>query len=351
MKKLFGTDGIRCKAGVFPLTVDFVPRIAQAFTQLLERSGKSSLIIARDPRLSGEILANAFISGLTTSGAHVIDVGVLPTPALSFLVRTWGADGGVMVSASHNLYEDNGLKFFDSRGKKLSCETERCIEKLIDQDLLEAEKPCSAQLSSRSSEAQQVYGDFIVGRFASLVRPLKILVDSAHGAFSSLAPLLLERLGHHVISFNDKPDGRNINAGCGATCPEFLAQAIVTEQVDIGVAFDGDGDRLLIGDRKGRLFSGDDILAFLAVSLKEKGQFQGGGVVSTVMANLGLEHFLSHHGIDLIRTPVGDRCVMERMDQEGYTLGGGAIGSYHLSRASYGRWPFCLSRCARTFGG
>lgn len=341
-RKYFGTDGIRGQANVFPMTADMALKAAMATAVVLKREQgygghKNRAVIGKDPRLSGYMLEQAVTSGFLAMGMDVLLTGPLPTPAIARLTRTLRADVGVMISASHNPYKDNGIKLFGPDGYKLPDALEHEIEALMDSDL-EAELPGPDALgkATRIDDAAGRYIEVIKRSFPreGNLDGLKIVVDCANGAAYKIAPQLLWELEAEVIAMGVTPNGRNINDGCGATDTKALQERVVAEKADIGIAFDGDADRLIVVDEKGAVVDGDQIMALLAVTKKEQGFLQGDGIVATVMSNLGLERFLERQGLKLIRAAVGDRYVVEAMLAGGYNIGGEQSG--HMILADFG---------------
>ncbi|MGQ9510317.1 MAG: phosphoglucosamine mutase [Thermaceae bacterium] len=315
MRRYFGTDGVRGVAGEHPLTPGFVLRLGQAAGAYLARTPKPLVLLAKDTRLSSDLLEAALAAGLMSQGVRVEHLGVLPTPAVAHLTRTLSATMGVMISASHNPYQDNGIKFFGPDGEKLPDEVEEEIEAL-----LEEEHPTRGiGTVGDFREAERMYLDFLLARAPDL-SGLRIGVDAANGATYRLAPKVFQRAGAEVFPLFTAPDGRNINAGCGSTHPEVLGRLVVGLGLDLGVAFDGDGDRVVLVDRKGRVLHGDHILYLNALHRKEK------GVVGTVMSNMALEVQLRERGIAFYRTPVGDRYVLAGLKEKGLRLGGEQSG-------------------------
>ncbi len=340
-RKYFGTDGIRGRANHYPMTADMALRVAMATALTLKQNHKgghrSRVLIGKDTRLSCYMLEQAMASGFEAMGMDVIFVGPLPTPAVAMLTRSLRADVGVMISASHNPYEDNGIKLFGANGYKLSDEIERTIESHIDRDLSgDLPPPEKLGKASRLDDAPGRYVEYIKSSIPrrETLEGLKIVVDCANGAAYKVAPQILWELEAQVTVLHNVPDGRNINAGCGATDTQSLQDRVVAEQADIGIALDGDADRLIVVDETGQVIDGDQILALLATYMNEEGTLHAGGVVATVMSNLGLEHYLASIGLALHRTPVGDRYVVEKMREGGFNLGGEQSG--HIIMSDYG---------------
>ena len=336
-RRLFGTDGIRGTANTDPMTAETALRLGQAAGIMFVRgSHRHRVLIGKDTRLSGYMIEPSLVAGFVGAGMDVQLVGPLPTPAIAMLTRSMRADLGVMISASHNPFEDNGIKLFGPDGYKLSDATEAEIEALMAADLSgRMAAPASLGRASRLVDAAGRYIESAKATFprGQTLDGLKIVVDCAHGAAYKVAPTVLWELGATVIPMGVTPDGFNINKECGSTVPEHLCRAVVQHGADLGLALDGDADRLLISDEHGRLVDGDQILALAAMNLHRAGKLQGGAVAATVMSNLGLERFLAGQGLELRRTAVGDRYVMERMRADGLNLGGEQSG--HIILGDY----------------
>lgn len=320
-RKYFGTDGIRGKVGETPITPDFVLKLGWAAGKVLARHGSKKIIIGKDTRISGYMLESALEAGLAAAGLTAAFTGPMPTPAIAYLTRTFRAEAGIVISASHNPFDDNGIKFFSSEGTKLPDDVEEAIE-------LEMEKPItcveSAQLgrASRIVDAAGRYIEFCKGTFPSELNlnGLRIVVDCANGATYHIAPNVLRELGATVIAIGVQPDGMNINKECGATDLKLLQQRVLAEKADIGLAYDGDGDRIMMIDHLGDKVDGDQILYIIAREALRQGQLRG-GVVGTLMSNMGLELALKQLGIPFTRAKVGDRYVLEKMQEKGWRLG------------------------------
>jgi phosphoglucosamine mutase len=325
-RRYFGTDGIRGKVGVPPMTVEFVMKVGWAAGRVLSRESKGSVVIGKDTRISGYMFESALEAGLAAAGLDVLLLGPMPTPAVAHLTRARRASAGIVISASHNPYYDDGVKFFNGDGFKLPDETELAIEELIDEPLQMVE---SAQLgkASRMDDAGGRYIEFCKSSipFNTTLRGLKIVVDCAHGATYHIAPAVFRELGAEVIETGTSPDGLNINKDVGAMYPNNMRSVILENAADIGIAFDGDGDRMMMMDSKGELKNGDQLLFILAKS-KLKERRMTGGVVGTLMTNLGLQHALEREGISFERARVGDRHVMEKLVEYGWHLGGESSG-------------------------
>ena len=334
-RRLFGTDGIRGKANSDPMTAETALRLGQAAGLRFTRgSHRHRVVIGKDTRLSGYMVEPALTAGFIGAGMDVTLIGPLPTPAIAMLTRSLRADLGVMISASHNPYEDNGIKLFGPDGFKLSDETEAEIEALMASDI--GPRLAASGLLGRASRLEDAGGRYIEAAKGSFPRGLrldglKIVVDCAHGAAYRVAPTVLWELGATVVPVGVSPDGFNINHGCGSTVPEFLCAQVVEHGAQLGIALDGDADRLLMADETGELIDGDQILALIAGSWATSGRLTGDGIVATVMSNLGLERYLAGHGLALHRTRVGDRYVAERMREVGINVGGEQSGHLILS--------------------
>ena len=333
MRKLFGTDGIRGAANVEPMTAATMMKIAIAAGRHFTRGDhRHRVLIGKDTRLSGYMLEPALTAGFISVGMNVILTGPMPTPAVAMLTRTLRADLGVVISASHNPYADNGVKFFGPDGYKLSDEIEAEIERSIETDLPLAE-PDRLGRARRLSDAEGRYIEFVKGTFPRGLRldGLKIVVDCAHGAAYRIAPAVLWELGAEVVSIGVEPNGFNINKDCGATHTEMLRAQVRQHKAHLGVALDGDADRLQMVDENGALIDGDQVMGLIARSWRQSGALQGGAVVATVMSNFAFERFLGGLGVGLMRTPVGDRYVLEAMRQHGCNVGGEQSGHVILS--------------------
>ncbi len=334
-RKYFGTDGIRGTANEGNMTAEVAMRVGMAAAKHFTRGDhQHRVVIGKDTRLSGYMLEPALASGFISMGMDVIMVGPMPTPAVAMLTRSLRADLGVMISASHNPFQDNGLKLFGPDGYKLSDEIELEIERRMDNGyadhLVPSEKLGRAQ---RLKNAVGRYMEFAKNTFPKNLRldGLKIVVDCANGAAYRTAPSVLWELGAEVVAVGVSPNGKNINDGCGSTCPELICETVLLHNADIGIALDGDADRLIICDEKGRVIDGDQLMATVAKHMKDSGSLRGDAVVATIMSNLGLEKYLQGIGIDLIRTRVGDRYVVEAMREKNLNLGGEQSGHIVLS--------------------
>jgi phosphoglucosamine mutase len=329
--KLFGTDGIRGTVNKHPMTPETVLRVGMAVGHLLrEKHGRNMIIIGKDTRLSGYMIESALTSGICSVGMNVTLVGPLPTPGIAFLTRTLRLDAGIVISASHNPFEDNGIKFFSSKGFKLPDALEKKIEELVLDDGLSRKRQKGQNIGKayRLDDATGRYIEYIKSTIPKGItfEDIKIVVDCANGAAYKTTPWLLREMGANVISINDKPDGININAGCGSLYSDNLQKAVKLHKADIGIAHDGDADRTIFCDEKGRIVDGDKIMGMCAIEMKKNGMLKKNTVVATVMSNLGLEKYLEMNNMRLIRTKVGDRYVVEKMIEGGYNLGGEQSG-------------------------
>lgn len=329
-RKYFGTDGIRGTANRFPMTADIAQRLGMAAGHYFNRgTHRHRVVIAKDTRLSGYMIEYALTSGFLAVGMDVLLVGPMPTPAVAFLTRAMRADLGVMISASHNPYLDNGLKLFGPDGYKLSDEVELAIESHMDDNIAALySDPEKIGRAKRLDDAAGRYIEFVKSTFPKDQRldGMKIVIDCANGAGYQVGPIILYELGAEVVPIHVKPDGTNINRKCGSTHPKSLQEAVLREGADIGIALDGDADRLIIVDEKGAVIDGDQLIAMTAMRAKTLGTLKGDAVAATLMSNIGLEHFLKQQGIGMMRTAVGDRYVMEAMRAQGYNIGGEPSG-------------------------
>lgn len=333
-RKYFGTDGIRGRANG-TITPDLAMKVGQATGLLFQRGHhRHRVVIGKDTRLSGYMIEYAMVAGFTSVGVDVLLLGPVPTPAVAMLTRSMRADIGVMISASHNPYEDNGIKLFGPDGFKLSDETEAEIERLLDTPL--GSKLSKSPDLGRAKRIESVHARYI--EFAKRTLPralslegLRIVVDCANGAAYKVAPEALWELGAEVFSIGVEPDGLNINHNCGSTSPETLVKKVREMRADVGIALDGDADRLLMVDERGEIIDGDQIMAVIAANMKEEQRLSQPGIVTTVMSNLGLERHLKGIGLGMVRTAVGDRYVLEHMREHGYNLGGEQSGHIILS--------------------
>ncbi len=331
-RHLFGTDGIRGKANVEPMTPETVLRLGRAAGEYFLTTGerRHKVVIGKDTRLSGYMFETALASGLCSMGVDVLLVGPMPTPGIAFLTRELRADAGVAISASHNPYDDNGIKFFGPDGFKLADAAEAVIESLMNGDLLDRMHPTGEAIGKayRIDDAGGRYGVFLHGVFPDglALDGMRVVLDCAHGAAHRIAPAVLRELGAEVDAIGIDPDGLNINEGVGALHLDSLRKRVLETGAHVGVALDGDADRALLVDELGNTVDGDAVMAVLAMAMKDAGTLVGDTVVGTVMSNFGLEVSLGRHDISLLRTPVGDRYVVERMLADGYRLGGEQSG-------------------------
>ncbi len=333
IRKIFGTDGVRGKANNFPVTAEVSLRLgSSAGHYFRSRNGAKRVILGKDTRRSCYMLENALTAGFTSVGMDVFLLGPVPTPAVGFLTKSMRADLGVMISASHNSFEDNGIKFFGPDGFKLSDSVEAEIEDLFNSEPLLVE-PQVIGKASRIDDGLGRYIEFVKTTLPQNMRlnGLKIVIDCANGASYKAAPEVLWELGAEVIAVGNKPDGSNINFECGSMHPSFAAKRVVDEKADLGICLDGDSDRVTLIDEKGSVVDGDQLLAFIATMWSSKNRLRGNGVVATVMSNMGLADYLSSINLSLHRTSVGDRYVVEKMREGGFNLGGEQSGHIILS--------------------
>lgn len=329
--KLFGTDGVRGQAGSF-LTASLAMRLAQAAGVYFKKYAKTKrILVGKDTRRSGYMLENAIVSGLTSVGYDVIQIGPMPTPAIAFLTENMRCDAGIMISASHNPYDDNGIKFFDEHGDKLSKEVEQEIENIYYDDTKIEEARVIGKNIGQAKRIDDVIGRYIVQLKNSFpteltLQDMRIVLDTANGAGYKVGPTVLEELGAEVIVLHDKPDGFNINEGCGALHTKELCAAVKKYRADLGVALDGDADRVVIVDENGEVVDGDQLIGSLALYLHYHKKLQGDGIVTTVMSNQALKDFLQHNGLKLYRSDVGDKNVLDLMNKNGINFGGEQSG-------------------------
>ena len=337
---LFGTDGVRGKAGK-KVTAANAMRLAMATGIHFKKHARTNkILVGKDTRRSGYMIENAIVSGLTAVGFDVIQIGPMPTPAIAFLTANMRCDAGIMISASHNPYEDNGIKFFDWFGNKLNREKEEQIEAIYNDDAQIEAAQVTGKAIGKSKRIDDVVGRYIVHIKNSFPEDAtlwgkRIVIDCANGAGYIVGPTILQELGAEVVVIGDKPDGFNINEGCGAMHPENLAKVVLDKRADIGIALDGDADRLVMVDEKGEVIDGDKLMGVLAVHLQEQGLLKGGGMVATVMSNQGLDEYLAAHGLKLLRSAVGDKNVVEMMQENGMNFGGEQSG--HIIFADYAK--------------
>ncbi|MFT4150096.1 MAG: phosphoglucosamine mutase [Paracoccaceae bacterium] len=337
-RRLFGTDGVRGTANSYPMTAEMALRLGAAAGRYFRREGASGahrVVIGKDTRLSGYMLETAMTAGFCSTGMNVLLLGPVPTPAVGFLTRSMRADVGVMISASHNPHQDNGIKFFGPDGFKLSDEAEAAIEAVVLEGVINPAQPQNIGRAKRIEDGRGRYQEYAKTTFPSGLRldGLKVVIDCANGAAYRAAPDVLWELGATVVPIGVGPNGTNINDNCGSTHPETCAAAVVAHGADVGICLDGDADRVMILDETGRVADGDQIMALLATRWAAEGRLKGGALVATVMSNLGLERHLAAHDLRLERTAVGDRYVVERMREGGFNLGGEQSG--HIVMTDY----------------
>lgn len=338
--KLFGTDGVRGEAGSF-LTAELAMRVAMAAGIYFgDRARTRKILVGKDTRRSGYMIENAIVSGLTAVGYDVVQIGPMPTPAIAFLTENMRCDAGIMISASHNAYEDNGIKFFDAHGNKFSEEVEAQIEAIAQNKAMLEEGQVTGKKIGSAKRIDDVIGRYIVqlkNSFCSdlTLQGVRIVLDTANGAGYKVGPTVLEELGAEVIVLHDKPNGFNINEDCGALHTKDLREAVKTYRADIGLALDGDADRLIVVDEQGIEVDGDQILGALGLFLHQKGQLKGGGIVATVMSNQGLEDSMASKGLKLYRANVGDKYVLELMREHKINFGGEQSG--HIVMHDYAK--------------
>ena len=338
--ELFGTDGVRGKAGKKVSAVNAM-RLAMATGIYFKQFAKTNkILVGKDTRRSGYMIENAIVSGLTAVGFDVIQIGPMPTPAIAFLTENMRCDAGIMISASHNPYYDNGIKFFDGRGNKLNRDKEEEIEAIFKDDALIEKAQATDKEIGKSKRIDDVIGRYIVHIKNSFSKSIslagkRVVIDCANGAGYIVGPTILQELGADVVVIGDKPNGFNINEGCGAMHPENLANVVLESRADIGIALDGDADRLVIVDEKGEVVDGDKLMGVLAVHLKNQGALHGEGMVATVMSNQGLDEYLEKEGLSLYRSAVGDKNVVELMQTNGINFGGEQSG--HIIFSDYAK--------------
>lgn len=325
-RKYFGTDGVRGKVGEAPITPEFALKLGWAAGKVLAREGAASVVVGKDTRLSGYLLESALEAGLSAAGVSVRLLGPMPTPAIAHLTRAFHASAGIVISASHNPYYDNGIKFFGANGKKLADAVEAEIEEWLEKPLT-IDAPDALGKAIRQEDARGRYIEFCKSTFpfALSLKGLRIVLDCAHGAAYQVGPAVFTELGATVIKLACEPDGLNINRACGSTHPEHLQQAVVDHQADLGIAFDGDADRVLMVDARGELVDGDELIVMIARERMALGQAPG-GVVGTLMSNMGMELAVRDMGLEFVRARVGDRYVMAALEERGWSLGGESSG-------------------------
>jgi phosphoglucosamine mutase len=335
MRKLFGTDGVRGIANTYPMTTDIAMQIGRAIAFLVKKQQPGQghdprIVIGKDTRLSGYMIENALASGICSMGVNVLLVGPLPTPGIAFITTSMRADAGVVISASHNPFQDNGIKIFSNNGFKLPDEQEERIEDLISSKEMEALRPVADEVGKafRIDDAKGRYIVFLKNTFPKryTLDGFHIVLDCAHGATYGVAPHVFEELGAKVTTIGVQPDGKNINHECGALYPQVMAELVRNSDADLGIALDGDGDRLIVADEKGNIIDGDQIMAICAAEMLDRDKLAKKTLVSTVMSNIGLEVAMQRLGGNLVRTKVGDRYVVEEMLKSGYNFGGEQSG-------------------------
>ncbi len=335
MRKLFGTDGVRGVANTYPMTTEIAMQLGRAIAflvkkQVPDKDHNPRIVIGKDTRLSGYMIENALASGICSMGVNVLLVGPLPTPGIAFITTSMRADAGVVISASHNPFQDNGIKIFSRHGFKLPDEEEIIIEDLIFSKKIDSLRPVAEEVGKavRIDDARGRYIVFLKNTFPKryTLDGIRIVLDCAHGATYGVAPHVFEELGARVTSIGVKPDGKNINQECGALYPDIMAELVRKEGADLGIALDGDGDRLIVADEKGKIVDGDQIMAICAAEMLQRQKLAKNTLVATVMSNLGLEHAMQRMGGKLIRTQVGDRYVVEEMRRNAYNFGGEQSG-------------------------
>lgn len=327
MGKLFGTDGVRGIANQ-DLTPELAFKIGRAGAYVLGQAKEGKILIGRDTRQSGDMLGAALIAGILSTGLDVVELGIVPTPAVAYLTRQYGALAGVVISASHNPIEYNGIKFFDGRGFKLGDDIEEEIEKIILQDQEISLRPVKDKIGKIiiDNEAGRKYMDYLKTTIDGDLRGIKIAVDCGNGALYQIGPELLRELGAELLVVNHQPNGLNINLECGSTNPSIVQKLVVEEGADLGISFDGDADRLIAVDELGNIMDGDHILAICGTAFHQEGKLKKKTIVGTVMTNMGLDLYLEENGMDIVKTQVGDKYVMEEMLDKGYNLGGEQSG-------------------------
>jgi phosphoglucosamine mutase len=331
MGKLFGTDGIRGKANTYPITPEVALQVGKAVAHVMKAQGRSfsRAVVGKDTRLSGYMLENALASGLVSMGMDVYSVGPMPTPAVAHLTKSFCATCGIMITASHNPSDDNGIKIFDANGFKLPDEVENDIESHVLGGEIDSTH-IGTEFLGKAFRIDDARGRYIEFAKASIrnhsLKGLKIVLDCAHGAGYFISPIIFRELGAEVIKSSTEPDGFNINLNCGATCPQNISKLVLQHKADVGIALDGDGDRVIFCDARGKVINGDRILGLCALDYKERGRLTKNTIVVTSMSNLGLSKAMEKNGINVLVTDVGDRYVVERMRSDGYNIGGEQSG-------------------------
>jgi phosphoglucosamine mutase len=324
-RKYFGTDGVRGKVGQYPITPEFVMKLGWAAGKVFAQQGKKTILIGKDTRISGYMFESALEAGLSAAGVNSGLLGPMPTPGIAYLTRTFYADAGIVISASHNPYHDNGIKFFSANGTKLDDDIELAIEALLDQPMTTVESDKLGK-AFRIGDAAGRYIEYCKSTVRRLhLKGQRIVLDCAHGATYQIAPAVFRELGAEVITMGTEPDGLNINKEVGSTSPKALQQKVIETRADLGIAFDGDGDRVVMVDANGEVVDGDELLYIMAIHAKSRGRL-GGGVVGTLMSNLGLELALKKEGIEFTRAKVGDRYVMQQLKEHHWRFGGESSG-------------------------
>jgi len=324
-RKYFGTDGVRGKVGQYPITPEFVMKLGWAAGKVFAQQGKKTILIGKDTRISGYMFESALEAGLSAAGVNSGLLGPMPTPGIAYLTRTFYADAGIVISASHNPYHDNGIKFFSANGTKLDDDIELAIEALLDQPMTTVESDKLGK-AFRIGDAAGRYIEYCKSTVRRLhLKGQRIVLDCAHGATYQIAPAVFRELGAEVVTMGAEPDGLNINKEVGSTSPKALQQKVIETRADLGIAFDGDGDRVVMVDANGEVVDGDELLYIMAIHAKSRGRL-GGGVVGTLMSNLGLELALEKEGIEFTRAKVGDRYVMQQLKEHHWRFGGESSG-------------------------
>ncbi|MGM0519124.1 MAG: phosphoglucosamine mutase [Campylobacterota bacterium] len=329
--KLFGTDGVRGEAGKFLDSITVIKLAMAAGIYFRKHSTTKKILVGKDTRRSGYMIENALVSGLTAVGYDVIQIGPMPTPAIAYLTESMRCDAGIMISASHNPYEDNGIKFFDNHGNKLGLKCEENIEKIFNNEELLTKEQATRRNIGSSKRIDDVIGRYIVAIKSSFPNELtlsgyRVVLDCANGAGYKVGPTILEELGADVITINNKPNGFNINDNCGATSPKNVSDAVIEYRADLGLSLDGDADRLVVVDENGEVIHGDKLIGVMCKYLHDEGKLKGDGCVATIMSNGALTDYLKSFGIKLFRSNVGDKYVLELMKQNGINFGGEQSG-------------------------
>lgn len=339
MKKLFGTDGVRGKANVHPMTPEVALALGQAVARYFQ-NGKNPhrIVIGKDTRRSSYMIELAIAAGVCSMGSNAVLLGPMSTPGVGFITKAMRADAGIMISASHNQFEDNGIKFFDGEGFKLSDEVEHKLEAMVEKELIHVQRPVGQKVGKayRVDDALGRYVEFVKRTFPQslTLEGIKVVVDCANGAAYKIAPMALWELGSDVYPLGVSPNGTNINRECGALYPQNMVEEVRNLGADFGMALDGDADRVILCDEGGNVVDGDQVMALCALELKQQGELDKDTVVGTVMTNMGVEHYLKKHGIKMVRTQVGDRYIIEAMRQNGFQLGGEPSGHIIFTRHS-----------------